>query len=29
MLSNQKDPYWSKKSKEISAKRKKTAALFD
>ncbi len=29
MLSNQKDAYWSKKAKEISAKRRKAAALFD
>jgi methylmalonyl-CoA mutase N-terminal domain/subunit len=29
MLSNQKDLYWSKKAKDISAKRKKTAAFFD
>jgi len=29
MLSNLKDPYWSRKAKEISAKRKKNAALFD
>jgi methylmalonyl-CoA mutase N-terminal domain/subunit len=29
MLSNEKDPYWSKKAKDISAKRKKAAALFD
>src|SRR2546430_14803400 len=29
MLSNRKDPYWSRKAKEVSAKRKKTATLFD
>ena len=29
MLSNRKDQYWSKKAKEVSAKRRKDAALFD
>jgi methylmalonyl-CoA mutase N-terminal domain/subunit len=29
MLSNRKDPYWSTKAKEVSAKRKKNATLFD
>jgi methylmalonyl-CoA mutase N-terminal domain/subunit len=29
MLSGRKDPYWSRKAKEIVAKRKKTASLFD
>jgi len=29
MLSGVKDPYWSAKTKEVSARRKKTAAVFD
>ena len=29
MLSSRKDQYWSRKAKEVSAKRKKNAALFD
>jgi methylmalonyl-CoA mutase N-terminal domain/subunit len=29
MLSSRKDQYWSGKAKEVSAKRKKTAAVFD
>src|SRR5207245_5112071 len=29
MLSSRKDPYWSRKAKEVSAKRKRNAALFD
>jgi methylmalonyl-CoA mutase, N-terminal domain len=29
MLSNQKDEYWSRKAKDVSAKRKKNATLFD
>ncbi|MGH9920997.1 MAG: hypothetical protein ACRD6W_19280, partial [Nitrososphaerales archaeon] len=29
MLSGEKDQYWGTKAKEVSAKRKKTAAVFD